>query len=55
MAKLYGHIGDSARRQAMQATRTVEFEAPSFAFPFDVARGKETEVANSLKGLVRPA
>jgi hypothetical protein len=46
MAKLYGHIGDAARRQAMQATRTVEIEPASFAFPFDVGRDKGTVAAN---------
>jgi hypothetical protein len=46
MARLYGHIGDTARRQAMQATRTVEIDLESFAFPFDVTRVKETGVAN---------
>jgi hypothetical protein len=45
-AKLYSHIGDSARRQAMQTTRTVEIDPGSFAFPFDVGRGKEATVAN---------
>ena len=46
MAKVYGHIGDGARRQAMQTTRTVEIEPGSFAFPFDAARPKVTSVAN---------
>jgi len=46
MAKLYGHIGDGARRRAMQTTRTVEIDPRSFAFPFDMGRGKETTVAD---------
>jgi integrase len=46
MSRLYGHIGDAARRQAMQATRTVEIEPGSFAFPFDVKRANEGNVAN---------
>ncbi len=46
MAKLYGHIGDAARRHAMQATRTVEIEPGSFAFPFDVRGAKEGNVPN---------
>jgi hypothetical protein len=46
MAKPYGHIGDSARRQAMQATRTVEIKLGPFAFPFDVTRQKEASVSN---------
>lgn len=46
MAKLYGHIGNGARRQAMQTTRTVEIDPGSFAFPFDVRQGKETTAAN---------
>jgi hypothetical protein len=46
MAKLYGHIGDSARRQAMQATRTIEIELESFAFPFDANAKAETTVTN---------
>lgn len=46
MAKVYGYIGDTARRQAMQATRTVEIDPRSFAFPFDVARPKAASVAN---------
>jgi integrase len=46
MARLYGHIGDAARRQAMQATRTVKIEQGSFAFPFDMRREKEASVSN---------
>jgi integrase len=46
MAKLYGHIGDTARRQAMQATRTVEIDTTSFAYPFDVRTVNGTTVAN---------
>jgi hypothetical protein len=46
MAKLYGHIGDAARRQAVNAMRTVDFEEGSCANPFDVTTGKETMVAN---------
>ncbi len=44
MARLYGHIGDAARRQAMQATRTVEIKPESFAFPFDMTPEKEESV-----------
>ena len=44
MARLYGHIGDAARREAMQATRTVEIKPESFAFPFDMTPEKEESV-----------
>ena len=46
MARLYGHIGDAARKQAMQATRTGEIDLGSFAFPFDVNARKEGSAAN---------
>jgi integrase len=46
MAKVYGHIGHVARRQAMQATRTAEIDLGSFAFSFDVARAKEKNAPN---------
>jgi len=46
MARLYGHIGDDAQWQAMQATGTVEIEPGSFAFPFDAGRTKEEGVSN---------
>ena len=41
MARRYGQIGDAARRQAIQTTRTVEITPESFAFPFDdMKRGR---------------
>jgi hypothetical protein len=46
MAKLYGHIGDAARRQAVEAIGTIEFQPGSCANPFDVSVEREGRAAN---------
>jgi integrase len=46
MAKLYGHIGDKARRQAVDAIGRADFGEGSCAFPFDMPSAARTSVAN---------
>jgi integrase len=46
MARRYGHIGQTAQRQAVTAINTTTFDAGACAFPFDVTRTGGNPVAN---------
>jgi integrase len=46
MAKRYGHIGQTAQRQAVAAINDTVFDAGSFAFPFDMASRNERDAPN---------
>jgi hypothetical protein len=46
MAKRYGHIGQEAQRQAVEAISSTKIADDSCAFPFDIEQRTDTAARN---------